>query len=1344
MTTDSQSSKSPGEPEGSEAEEVTQSMGTGDHRIPTGSFEISELAYTHIGRYKILSQLGRGGFGLVFRAFDPDLNCQVAIKTPRPDCILRPGELERFRNEARTLARIRNLPSIVTVYDVGQTDDGIVYAVMEFVEGEPLSRFIESRQVSIEESLLILSRIAEALTAAHQATIVHRDLKPSNVILDSKKNITLVDFGLALHDDLSLADLGDSIEGTPRYMAPEQIRGENHRINGQTDIWAFGVIMYRMLTGKHPFRGSDTRELAREIRYRDARPLRQLNPEISREVERICLKCLSRNMSDRYLSVSDLMEDLTRAMEESRSTGQPAVTPALQVLEQKFAQSEHVPGPHDSRGSGASGKSGPSTGTDTQGNQLQITYKGLRPFDSNDSGFFQRLLPGPRNREGIPESIQFWRSRILGDELEPLEIGLVYGPSGCGKSSFVRAGLLPVLPARINPVYIECTGEGTERRLAQQIAHRIHSVDARDTLPDILRQIRRGDHLDPDDKLLIVLDQFEQWLHGKNGFETQELVEALRQCDGEKTSCVLLIRDDFWMSTSEFMKTLDIPIREGHNALALPLFDERHARKVLVAYGRSMDRLPASGDEQGISLNSRQKKFVRDAVKSLVQNGKVICVHLSVFAQIAKDREWTSGELNRLGGLKGVGVRFLEDLFPSSSSSKFRNDQDEIVKSILEQLLPDNQAQIKGSSRTVEELWNRLDSQYPKALFETVLERLASEYRLISAVDDRNQEEGSGLPPESYRLTHDFLVTPIRNWLERKQKDTWQGRARFRMEELGMRWAESHDRRFIPAPLEYVQVFWSARKPPLRSGARELLNRSHVYYASWLGAISLTVLSVSALVLYLLDQSASRTAMATYRAFLEAPPTTVVSQVDRVHQYQRHIRGILSGSTLENPSPQMDLRCSMAAVVCGLNMAENARKMTRHFGEMETGDVINTQYIFERYPGRVEFVAALGEAYSRSISNLERARIAAVAAALGDLDCLEQTVAIDADQTDRTLLICNFDEWVTDNNLAFEILKTSASPEVQASILAVMALQRPEVHTAKAHELKQLVQHLYSSHGDRTIHGLARTLASRYGWTLAEGSSPANADWHVVTGFELTFVRISEGQLEVSSRPVQTADDQLAEPVKIDSFWICDQEITNRLFDEFLQDGVYAGPKPDPALFRLGSRDDSPVTGVALGDVKMFCNWLSEKTGRSKVYLLENEKWQSNPAAGGFRVPTLYELEYATRSGGATDLHIGDISINPFVNLFENRHAGELGAPDFSYLPVRQRLPNYWGLFDTMGNAAELCTGPGGDDQSFSRGLYLESNVGMSEKLYFKDSVSGTISNFRQPGVGFRPAISAF
>src|SRR5439155_4869400 len=182
---------------------------------------------------------------------------------------------------------------------------------------------------------------------------------------------------------------------------------------------------------------------------------------------------------------------------------------------------------------------------------IKIVPKGLRSFDAGDADFFLELLPGPRDRYGLPESVRFWKNRIeQADAAGPFTVGLIYGASGCGKSSLVKAGLLPRLAPRILPLYVEAVAQDTETRLLKELS-KLHGEGFAGTgLTDMIMAFRRGRRLGADQKVLIVIDQFEQWLHAKRGQSTTELARALRQCDGGHVQALLLVRDDFWLAAS--------------------------------------------------------------------------------------------------------------------------------------------------------------------------------------------------------------------------------------------------------------------------------------------------------------------------------------------------------------------------------------------------------------------------------------------------------------------------------------------------------------------------------------------------------------------------------------------------------------------------------------------------------------------------------------------------------------------------------------------------------------------------------------------------------------------------
>jgi serine/threonine protein kinase len=184
---------------------------------------------------------------------------------------------------------------------------------MEFIEGRSLAHELSKGPLPLRRTIEIAADVAEAVHCVHENNLVHRDLKPANVLLDCDGRPHVTDFGLALHEDVQSEFVGD-ISGTLPYMAPEQVRGEAHRLDGRSDIWAIGVMLYEMLTGRRPFRGNTANEVFDEILWRAPKPPRQINDQIPEEVEAICLKCLAKDVDDRYTSAASLVDDLRREL----------------------------------------------------------------------------------------------------------------------------------------------------------------------------------------------------------------------------------------------------------------------------------------------------------------------------------------------------------------------------------------------------------------------------------------------------------------------------------------------------------------------------------------------------------------------------------------------------------------------------------------------------------------------------------------------------------------------------------------------------------------------------------------------------------------------------------------------------------------------------------------------------------------------------------------------------------------------------------------------------------------------------------------------------------------------
>jgi len=260
-----------------------------------------------IGRYRIEKVLGEGRFGRVFLAHDDQLNRAVAIKVPRPERISHPENAAAYLAEARVLASLDH-PNIVPVHDVGSTPDGLCYVVSKLIEGSDLAKRTQQARPSYTETAGLMATVAEALHHAHRKGLVHRDIKPGNILLDASGKPYVADFGLALREE----DFGKgaTFAGTPAYMSPEHARGEGHRVDGRSDIFSLGVVFYELLTGRRPFKADSQEELLEQITSVEARPPRQVDDTIPKELERICLKALAKRASERYTTAKDMADDL--------------------------------------------------------------------------------------------------------------------------------------------------------------------------------------------------------------------------------------------------------------------------------------------------------------------------------------------------------------------------------------------------------------------------------------------------------------------------------------------------------------------------------------------------------------------------------------------------------------------------------------------------------------------------------------------------------------------------------------------------------------------------------------------------------------------------------------------------------------------------------------------------------------------------------------------------------------------------------------------------------------------------------------------------------------------------
>ena len=1165
------------------------------------------------GQFEIVRRIGSGAFGVVYEGLDPELNRKVAIKVCHKKWLGDDDRISKAIQEARIQAKF-NHPNIARVFAAGKSEEFGFYIVTDLIDGPTLADAMREEQMPQQVAIDLVRRLASALKHAHTHGVVHRDVTPQNIMIDASGNPYLLDFGLAL----SAVNWGDGPQyvGTPRYMSPEQRRGESHRVDKTSDIYSLGIVLEELLRCKT---GDTSNDAAGDA---DLPPM----------LQRILDRATADRASDHYQTVEEFENDLSQVSTQEESTKDHPV---------------FVP-------------------------------RGLRPFEASDASFFMKLLPGPYNADGVPIHLTKLSEQVDNkSSVAPSPVAFLLGSSGSGKSSLIKAGLLPLLPRRIASILVDAELPNLVRQIEVSIGEALETATACE-LPELVAGIRDGELLGPDRKVLVVIDHFEAWLSAQEDLASSMLLNALRQSDGRRCQFLLIVRSEEYQLVQRLMRELDIRMTDGVNSFSPSSFDREHTQSVLRSYA----------SHYGRDSSPEQEKLIERISEVLSLDAESIPLRIALIAEAMKTQLWTEEAFDSLGGIDGIISKCVRKRIDSVDPLSAAGRTPLVMRNILQALLPSDSKE-NLPVLPLSTLREKCATKIQEAEIADLLLELDSGLRLVTPVGQTQDSE------QSYRLTHRFLVDPIRKWVRESKLKSLSGRAAFCLAERTKTW-DGIGHKSLPKTTEYLyfslltdRKTWDSKTKSMMGAARTKLRKR------WLIAIGamLILLPCAAMVgTHLSAENQKQKQLereALFASFVNASHSAASGQIEKLlaQTTPEQREELIQNFSFDSENALQGLRLKVLEaydgevdaawlIECIVNLSE--RRYGPRADKLYTDEYsvilsalrkLDNEELKDALEKAIAITVKDGQKIPRPAASKRIARIALTAIYLGVPAIAEELCASKSIRGET---------FVHEQKLQL-IFQSQFLSDAQETILNT--LQETENESLAFHLMSMLAVHrsgnMSASTRKQIEHVLLDRLANAPSYALRTVASCVLSRWNVSHDASLVYEAEDCERNEIGMAMVKcrSLSDRTIKLEGEDAFlWVSNTEVTESQFAQFAKSKSH-GPVPNGI-----------TESTRLLDAIRFCNWLSIKHGLQPCYELpENTEDISQVIItnrnSGYRLPMLYEWTMSCSPA------VRPPELQKLRSHAAHNSAGFVATDRRSQ--VGRHLPNENGLYDAYGSVWE-------------------------------------------------------